>query len=133
MEPQKPVKTVDRKAYKLLKKALKIERSNYMTLEAELMNKIEKVSAQGITIEQLKDKNIDLQVRIDELEELTSNLRQTVLINKGGNMPDSEHMKEILGAQTLLREEMKEKEFFKAQASKNLEKMLQIEDEMLIK
>ena len=97
------------------------------------MTKIEKVSAQGVTIEQLKDKNIDLQVRIDELEEITSNLRQTVLINKGGSMPDAEHMKEILGAQTLLREEMKEKEFFKAQAAKNLEKMLVIEDEMLVK
>lgn len=34
-------------------------------------------------------------------------------MNEEGGQTDEEHMKEILGAQSLLREEMKEKELFK--------------------
>ena len=68
-----------------------------------------------------------------ELEDVVANLKQLNRMNEEGGRPDEEHLKEIMGAQTLLREEMKEKEFFKEQAQNLTQKLVSIEETYLEK
>ena len=43
---------------------------------------------------------------------------------------DEEHIKEMLGTQNLLREEMREKEFFKQKAQTVMEQMVRMEEQL---
>lgn len=47
-----------------------------------------------------------------QLEERVADFKTRVKVNESSGT-ESEHMKEMLGTQNLLREEIKEKEFFK--------------------
>ena len=50
------------------------------------------------------------------LEEKQAELKHVNKLKLNPDNTDEEHIKEMLGTQNLLREEMKEKEFFKEQA-----------------
>lgn len=112
----------------MLKAAFKEEREARLTCEIELNNLIQKYEQQSAAFEDFKDKNLQLYERNIELEEKCADYRQIQRANENP-ISDSEHMKEMLGTQNLLREEMKEKEFFKKQAKDAIEKMIQMEDE----
>ena len=104
--------------YKLLKKAFKEERELRANVENELMLKIKQVNEQAIQMEELKDRNLELYEDKQRLEEQSAGLRHThKLQSTTENTVDDEHIKEMLGTQNLLREEMKEKEFFKEQVA----------------
>lgn len=64
-------------------------------------------------LEQFKDKNLQLYEKNIDLEERIADYKQIARVVENPAQSDSEHMKEMLGTQNLLREEMKEKEFFK--------------------
>ena len=63
--------------------------------------------------ELLKDKNLELYDLKERFEEQASLNKTISRVGDGENYTDEEHIKEMLGTQNLLREEMKEKEFFK--------------------
>ena len=106
--------------YKLLKKAFKEEREFRVNLENELMTKIKQYNDQAIEIEELKDRNLDLYEKSVHYEEQSAGLRHANRINQNVDNADQEHIKEMLGTQNLLREEMQQKEFFKEQASSTM-------------
>ena len=58
-----------------------------------------------------------------------ANLTHLDRINSEGEKPDEEHLKEMMGAQTLLREEMKEKELYKEQVQNLTQKLTQVQFE----
>ena len=104
------------------------------------MTKIKQYNEQAIEIEELKDRNLELYDTNMDLEEKSASLRHVSKINQIPEQKDDEHIKEMLGTQNLLREEMQQKEFFKEQAqtymaqlidlqqkSSNIEKELQTE------
>lgn len=80
----------------------------------------------------MKDKNLQLYDRNNELEERIADLKTRA---RATDNPynESEHMKEMLGTQNLLREEMKEKDFFKSQAKEAFEKLATLENELRTK
>ena len=82
--------------------------------------------------EEIKDKNLQLYDRNNELEERIADLKTRA---RATDNPynESEHMKEMLGTQNLLREEMKEKDFFKNQAKEAFEQVVVLENEMKTK
>ena len=53
-------------------------------------------------------------------------MRHTNRIRDSKDNVDEEHIKEMLGTQNLLREEMKEKEFFKDQAQTSMSQLLEL-------
>ena len=55
-------------------------------------------------------------------------MRHTNRIRDNKDNVDEEHIKEMLGTQNLLREEMKEKEFFKEQAQTSMSQLLALQD-----
>lgn len=63
-----------------------------------------------------------------ELEERIADYKTRARANET-SANDSEHVKEMLGTQNLLREEMKEKEFFKNQAKEAFERVVHMENE----
>ena len=101
---------IDKKKYKMLKAACKEEREARITYEIELNKLNQKFAAQTKEFEDTKDKNLQLEQRNIELEEKLADLKTRVRVTDKPTS-DSEHMKEMLGTQNLLREEMKEKEF----------------------
>ena len=124
---------IDKKKYKLLKKALKDQLDLRSNLEVELMSKIQKIEEQTKAFEEMKEQNLTLYSKNAELEDVVTNLKQLNKMNEDGAQTDEEHLKEMMGAQNLLREEMKEKEFFKEQAQHLTQKLISIEEAYNIK
>ena len=91
------------------------------------MGKIKKVEEQTQNLEELKEQNLDLYAKNAELEDLVANLKSLNKLNEDGLQTDEEHLKEMMGAQTLLREEMKEKELFKEQVQNLTQKLVDLE------
>lgn len=114
--------------YKLLKKAFKEERDHRSNIENELMIKIKQVNDQAIMVEELKDRNLELFEEKMGLEEQSAGLRHVNKLRDNTNNKDDEHIKEMLQTQNLLREEMKEKEFFRDQAQTVMQQLMVIQD-----
>lgn len=93
------------------------------------MEKIGQLNEQTERIDELKERNLELYEKNMLLEEQSAGLRQVVRANEG-NGTDEEHIKEMLGTQTLLREEMQAKEQFKEQVQELLAKLTKLKDEM---
>ena len=53
-------------------------------------------------------------------------MRHANKLKENPDATDSEHIKEMLGTQALLREEMKEKEFFREQAASTMQQFLSL-------
>lgn len=123
---------IDKKKYNLLKAAFKEERDARVMYEIELNKLLSKYQAATKELEETKDKNLQLYEKNIELEERIADYKARARVNE--NPPsDSEHLKEMLGTQNLLREEMKEKEFFKVQAKEAFEKVVQLENDYRMK
>lgn len=104
---------IDKKKYNLLKAAFKEERDARVAYEIELNKLLTKYTAQTTDFEQIKDKNLQLYEKNIELEERVADFKARVRASENPHS-ESEHFKEMMGTQNLLREEMKEKEFFKS-------------------
>ncbi len=103
---------IDKKKYKMLKAAFKEERDARVAYEIELNKLLSKYTVQTKEFEETKDKNLQLYEKNIELEERIADFKARVRVSENPHS-ESEHLKEMLGTQNLLREEMKEKEFFK--------------------
>jgi hypothetical protein len=103
---------ISKKKYKMLKAAFKEEREARVTLEFEFNKMMTKLASVTAEFEETKDKNLQLYEKNMQLEETVAEFKTRVKVNEASGK-ESEHMKEMLGTQNLLREEMKEKEFFK--------------------
>ena len=93
------------------------------------MLKIKQYTEAAEQIEELKDKNLSLYEANMLLEEKQAELKHVNKLQLNPDNTDEEHIKEMLGTQNLLREEMKEKEFFKEQAQTTLEQLIQLQDQ----
>jgi len=120
---------IDKKKYKMLKAAFKEERQARVTCEIELNRLVTKLQNLTTLYEEMKDKNLQLYDRNNDLEERIADLKTRARAVDNPYKEDSEHMKEMLGTQSLLREEMKEKEFFKGQAKETFERIAAMESE----
>jgi hypothetical protein len=121
---------VDKKKYKMLKAAFKEERDARLQVEVEMQNLVTKYETQAKEFEETKDKNLQLYDRNIELEEQNADMKSIQRATDNSGQSDNEHMKEILGTQNLLREEMKEKEHYKQVAQDSIEKLLSREEEL---
>lgn len=79
-------------------------------------------------VEELKDRNLELYEEKMSLAEQSAGLRHVNKLRDNTEHKDDEHIKEMLATQNLLREEMKEKEFFKNQAQTYMNQFLEIQD-----
>ena len=64
----------------------------------------------------MKDRNLELYESNMHLQEQSAGLRHANRLNENVETKDDAHIKEMLETQNVLREEMKEKEFYKEQA-----------------
>lgn len=97
------------------------------------MTKIKQYNDQAIEMEELKDKNLELYEKSLSLEEQSAGLRHANRISQNPLDTDNEHIKEMLGTQNLLREEMEQKEFFKEQAQNTFKQLVALQDESAAK
>ena len=91
------------------------------------MLKIKQYTEAAEQIEELKDKNLELYEANMLLEEKQAELKHVKKLKDNPDNTDEEHIKEMLGTQNLLREEMKEKEFFKEQAQTTIQQLLELQ------
>ena len=75
---------IDKKKYKLLKKALKDQLDLRSNLEVELMSKIQKIEEQTKAFEEMKEQNLTLYSKNAELEDVVTNLKQLNKMNEDG-------------------------------------------------
>ena len=90
----------------------------------------------SLELENQKERNIELYEQKERFEELAmtnKSISRCTNEGEGQQYTDEEHIKEMLGTQNLLREEMKEKEFFKDKYQRLMEETIKMEDELLKK
>ena len=84
-------------------------------------------------MEELKDRNLELYEANMHLQEQSAGLRHAHRLKEDGSSgelltKDDAHIKEMLETQNILREEMKEKEFYKEQAQQTMKMYLDVKD-----
>ena len=114
----------------MLRTAFKTIEEEKQSLEIEFSLQSQKLDDQSKEIGFLKERNLELYDRNNELEELASHQstlqKVQVTSNQGGGKSDTAHMQEMMNAQMLLREEMKEKQLFKEQADETMKQLFSI-------
>ena len=104
------------------------ERELRANIETELMTKIKQYNDVAIEMEELKDKNLELYEANMRLEEQSAGLRHVNHLNKNKDNTDEEHIKEMLGTQNLLREEMKQKDLYREQYQNTMKQLIELKD-----